>query len=245
MTGQELGYESSMSLGTGVAIGNIRTANSAFVLQDQEVREVIQNFGSRIGWVVSTQYFNRISRTLGIVLDAGLMHSRRRGEFLREYFQQEMISNEFGFENFSNINLHLATHLRFQFGTFKRFYTIAGPYLDQNLLNFSSIQFDQTNYFSSTKVGEEVILERLESPTVVSINERSSIQTRDFGAVFGLGTLLALPGNNIVQLELKYSRGAFRLSENASMRQNRFIIWMAYTIAYPVRTGYQKYMPFE
>jgi hypothetical protein len=245
LIGQELGYESSFSLGSGIAIGNIRAANSDFLLQDQEVREVIQNYGSRTGWVVSTQYFNRINRSLGIVFDAGLMHSRRRGEFIREYFKQEVISNQLGVENFSNINLQVSTQLRLQFGTFKRFYSIAGPYLDQNLLNFSSIQFDQTNYFSSSLVGEEVVLERLESPTTISVNERTTIQTRDFGAILGLGTLLALPGNNLIQLEFKYSRGAFRLSENAGMRQNRFIIWMAYTMVYPVKTGYQKYMPFE
>lgn len=243
--GQELGYKESWMVGLGLSKGNIRSIQHTVLDSDDAllVKE-LENFGPRTGWQLGIGHFYRLAREFGWVSEFSVMYSRRKGQLSESLSTEHVIYNQTGSLNYSNVHLQLFTAPRWQFGTFNRFYTTAGPYLDYNLWNLSSYAGTKVSYYEKQNIQGDISYRRLDQPESVSTREKSNIRQFDFGGMICLGTLLALPGNDLIQLEIRYSRGAFRISDTPGVRQNRFLVVMGYALTGHQPEGYQKYMPF-
>lgn len=242
---QELGYNTSWMVGLGVSKGNIRSIqHSVLDANDALLVKELENFGPRTGWQLGLGHFYRLARKFGWVSEFSVMYSRRKGQLTEVLSTNYIIYNQTGNLNYSNVHLQLFTAPRLQFGTFNRFYASAGPYVDYNLWNLSSFNGTKISYYEKQNIQGDISYRKLDQPESVSTQEKSNIRQFDFGGMICLGTLLALPGNNLIQLEIRYSRGAFRISDTPGVRQNRFLLVMGYSITGYQAENYQKYMPF-
>jgi len=242
---QELGYQQSWTFGLGVSRGNIRSIeHSELGANDALLVKELENFGPRTGWQIGFGHFYRLGRSTGWVSEFSVMYSRRKGQLNEVLSNEHVIYNQTGSLNYSNVHLQLFSAPRWQFGTFNRFYTSVGPYLDYNLWNLSSFDGTKVSYFEKQEIQGDISYRRLDQPESIDTREKSNIRQFDFGGMVCMGTLLALPGNDLIQLEIRYSRGAFRISDTPGVRQNRFLVVLGYTFTGPQPDSYQKYMPF-
>lgn len=242
---QELGYKKSWMVGIGVSKGNIRSIqHSELAANDALLVKEMENFGPRTGWQLGIGHFYRLARRFGWVSEFSVMYSRRKGQLTEVLSTDYIIYNQTGNLNYSNVHLQLFTAPRLQFGTFNRFYTSVGPYVDYNLWNLSSFDGTKVSYYEKQNIQGNISYRKLDHPKSVSTQEKYNIRQFDFGGMICLGTLLALPGNDLIQLEIRYSRGAFRISDTPGVRQNRFLVVMGYAITGYQAENYQKYMPF-
>src|SRR5690606_38317491 len=133
---------------------------------------------------------------------------------------------------------------RLYFGQFKRFYIEVGPYLEWNILNLSSFNGSRVEYFEVTRdLGKPVLVE-LNDPSESAVQYKAEIKQTDFGGAISFGTFLALPGQHMIQLELRYSRGALSISEFKGMRQNRFIFLLSYSLPHYKSHSIDLYLPY-
>jgi len=242
---QELGFLNSWNVGLGVSFNNIRSV-SFVEFNDDELRLArdLRNGGATRGLQISFANFSRLSRHVGIFSEVSLMHSRKKGYFEEELSQGRIIYIDQGLVNYSNLLFQIHVAPRVQFGRFNRYFVSLGPYIDQNIWNFSTNNGYRVSYFEKVNQSGKVELIELDQPEEKAFSESSSINPIDFGGIFTIGTLLALPGKNLIQVEFRYSRGAFRISDIPGVRQNRFSLVCSYAFTKPIGDSYLKYMPY-
>lgn len=242
---QEIGFLSSWNIGAGVSFNNIRSASFVEITEGElQLATDLRNGGATRGLHVSFSNFRRINRRIGVVSELKLMHSRKRGYFEEELSQNEIIYRHQGSIHFSNLLIQLFVAPRYQFGRFNRYFLAMGPYIDQNIWNFSTNEGYKVSYFDQVEFHGAKQLVALDHPREVALSQSSAINPIDFGGMLSLGTFLALPGKNMLQVEFRYSRGAFRISDIPGVRQNRFFMVLSYAITKPIGDSYLKYMPY-
>ena len=245
---QELGFDRSFTLGVGLSHSNLNPSNTIIETEkDILIIKDIENYGPRTGWSFNSGLYQRIDRHWGIYGELAIQYSRRKGTLDELLTHTMTITQKNGILRYNNLHAQILLAPRFQFGQFNRFYISIGPYFDQNLWNFSSFQYSET-FFANPEpilVDGELIFDSLEEPVVEINDDPAAIKPFDFGGQIMVGTILSLPGKNSLALELRYARGAFRLAETHGVRQNRFVLFVGYSInTYSRNTSYQKYIPF-
>jgi hypothetical protein len=230
---QMLPAKHSWTFGMGPVYGSV-TANEQTTYSTLENEILIIQEGTSIGRSLGFGlHFGKTffySKQLSFQTEITLMHARRKTSIQESLSFTELIQSSNGIVRLNNLYLQFALSPRYQFGLFKRYYVSAGPYTEFNLLNFSKYSGEKVKYFEVNENGAEPLLSRLNEPLKQEINKRIRIRNWDFGGFVALGTLLAFPGKDYLQVEMRYSRGAFRVAENPSLRQNRFQILFIYNL---------------
>lgn len=187
--------------------------------------------GRSLGIAIHGSFIYQRHRRYALVFENSLMHSRRKGNIEESKFYIELIEKKQGELKINNLYLQSALAPRIYFGSFKRIFIQAGMYFELNLLNFSKFSGDQIRYYDIIEEGgSNSILAQLPSPTKTSFVESKRVKPYDFGGIVGSGFMISLPGKDAIQVEIRYTRGAFNLSEIPGIRQNRIQMVLSYNI---------------
>lgn len=245
LTGQELGFRNSWSFTAGFNLSNIRSVkHQSYPLPERALIQVLEREQAGIGFQLGAGRYTRFSRQSGLVMEANILQSIRRAHYSAAYSGTELISTRSGEFSYNNVYGQTVILLRRQFGMFNRFYVQAGPYLDFNLINLSTFNGQHVTYFEETMINGRPVLAPLHEPHTTDQLERHRTNRLDAGGALSAGTLLALPGNHCLQLELRYSRGVFRLGDITGVRQNRWTLLLSYLIPERPAQGYHRYQPY-
>ncbi len=246
LAGQELGFRNSWSVSTGFNLSNIRSVrHQSYPLPERALIQVLEGERAGIGFQLGAGRYTRFSRQNGLVMEAHILQSIRRAHYSAVYSGTELISTKSGEFSYNNVYGQAAFLLRRQFGMFNRFYLQAGPYLDFNLINLSTFNGRHVTYFEETMVNGMPVLAPLHEPHTTDQLEKHRTNRLDAGGALSAGTLLALPGNHCLQLELRYSRGVFRIGDITGVRQNRWTLLLSYLIPERPAKGYHRYQPYQ
>jgi hypothetical protein len=243
---QELGYDSGWSITTGVVYSNLRSTSHT---ENKDIESALiqemRNSGPRSGWQLSIGHYIRNSRRWGILAETSVLHSRRSGDLEESFSNEQLIYTRSGIMSFNNLYLQILVAPRIQFGMFNRYYLSLGPYMDVNVMNFSLSKGEQVDYAEAQAINGRIEYVQLEEPKIFDYKDQPRMRQTDFGGVVMLGTMLALPGNDFLTVELRYSRGVFRMSNIPGVRQNRFSIHIGYTMVYNAYESVRKYLPYS
>jgi hypothetical protein len=185
-------------------------------------RGASHGFSFQTGWI-----FPAVKR-FSIVPELNLLYTNRKGTVHQSLVISEIIRDREGILNLSNLSAQSVLSGRWHFGLFFRNYIQIGPYFEMNLHNRSQFNGLETEFFEVLYPDGELVLNRLSVPRQYDFEERIAMRMMDFGGILSIGTLLALPGKDVLQVELRYSRGAWNLTSYEGIRQNRLIIALAY-----------------
>lgn len=243
---QELGYSRIWSVQTGVMYSTV-TASGKHIERDADLfihSEQIEKYKTKMGWMAGLGHFQRINRCLGIQMAMSFAHSRKSAQYQSNTIFQKVVETVDGSFLYNNLYFQTYAAPRLYFGQFKRFYVELGPYLEWNILNLSSFKGSKVEYFEVVHdLGRPVLVE-LSNPTESKLDHKADIKKTDFGGAISVGTFLALPGQHMIQLELRYSRGAFLFSEFKGMRQNRFFFILSYSLPHFKSHSIDLYLPY-
>lgn len=244
--GQELGYSRIWSVQTGIMYSTVTTSGKHTELNADQflLSEQIEKYKTKMGWLAGVGYFQRVNRRMGVQTALSFAHSRKSAQYQSNTIFQEIVETVDGSFLYNNLYFQSYAAPRIYFGQFRRFYIEVGPYLEWNVLNFSSFKGSKTEYFEVTHdLGKPVLVE-LSDPSESQLHYKADIKQTDFGGAISFGTFLALPGQHMIQLELRYSRGAFLFSEFKGMRQNRFFFILSYSLPHFKSHSIDLYLPY-
>lgn len=243
---QELGYPRIWSIQTGIMYSTVTSSGKQIQMNDDlfMLSEQIQKYKTKIGWQAGLGHFQRMNRFMGIQVAMSIAHSRRSAHYESNTTFQEVLEKVDGSFSYNNIYFQTYAAPRLYFGQFNRFYFEIGPYLEWNVLNLSSFNGSKTEFFEVSHEQGKPVLVELADPTESPVNHKAEIKQTDFGGAISVGTFLALPGQHMLQLELRYSRGAFLFSEFKGMRQNRFFVIFSYSLPHFKSHSINLYLPY-
>lgn len=227
---QMLPLSQSHFIGIAPVFGSLSITNK---IESDEVSRWKMNSalarGASRGFSVQSGWNFPLGRRFTLVPEWNLLYTNRKGAIHQSYILSEIIRERKGTLHLSNLSMQSALACRWHFGLFFRSYLQLGPYFEVNLHNRSQINGHETEFFEVNYPDGELVLNRLPMPRQYDFEERIAMRTLDIGGIVSIGTLLALPGKDVVQLELRYSRGAWNLTSFQGIRQNRLILSLAYT----------------
>jgi hypothetical protein len=236
---QQLSYKSSINFGIGNVYSKISTSklDSKTHANGETTLSTIRSVGRSYGFSLQFSKVWRLENQMGLILESSLIHARRKGVFEESHLVPELFLKRNGSVSFNNLYAQILLAPRYYFGMFKRSFVQAGPYLESNLANFSRWKGDATQFYRKEVIDNSVEYIALSTPLNYQYNESVKLRKWDFGAVIGIGTQLALPGKDLIEVELRYARGSFSIADIDYLRQNRIMIVIAYGI---VNLGYSR-----
>ncbi len=243
---QELGYSRIWSVQTGIMYSTVTSSGKHTELNADKflLSEQIQKYKTKMGWQAGVGHFQRLNRYMGIQMALSFAQSRKSAQYQSNKVFNEVVETVDGAFLYNNIYFQSYAAPRLFFGQFKRFYLEIGPYLEWNILNLSSFNGSRVEYFEVTHdLGKPVLIE-LADPSESKLTHKAEIKQTDFGGAITIGTFLALPGQHMIQLELRYSRGAFLFTEFKGMRQNRFFFIVSYSLPHFKSHSIDLYLPY-
>lgn len=227
---QVLPLSQSHFVGIAPVFGSLSITNkiesdglSRWKMNSALARGASRGFSLQSGWIFP------IGRRISLVPEWNLLYTNRKGAVHQSYILSEIIRERKGTLHLSNLSMQSALACRWYFGLFFRNYIQLGPYLEMNLHNRSQINGHETEFFEVNFPDGELVLNRLPTPRHYDFEERIGMRMLDFGGILSIGTQLALPGKDVLQVEVRYSRGAWNLTSYRGIRQNRLILALAYT----------------
>lgn len=231
LSGQVLNFTQSWNIGLSPVYSRLSTVQNKFT-QSQGIwnNNSINTEGRSLGFALHFAKQFKLNKHISFTLETSLLHSRRKGNIEQSYILSELIQNRRGVIHLNNLYSQLLAAPKFHFGLFQRNYVFAGPYLEINLLNFSNFKGNSTTYYDLDWVNGEQVLNKLATPQTSSFKESIPIRNIDYGILVGIGTLLALPGKDAILVEMRYSRGAYKVYYAPDLRQNRVHICFFYSI---------------
>jgi hypothetical protein len=227
---QMLPLSQSHFIGIAPVFGSLSITNkiefepaSRWKMNSALARGASRGFSVQSGWIFP------LGRRFSFVPEVNLLYTNRKGAIHQSYIISEIIRDRKGTLHLSNLSMQNAMAFRWHFGLFLRNYLQLGPYFEVNLHNRSQINGLETEFFEMQYPDGELVLNRLSVPRHYDFEERISMRILDFGGILSVGTQLALPGKDVLQVELRYSRGAWNITSYQGIRQNRLILTLAYT----------------
>ncbi len=231
MSAQVLNYTQSWNIGFSPVYSRLSTVEKKFTQSHGMWNSnSINTEGRSLGFALHFTKQFRLSKHYSFTFETSLIHSRRKSNLEQSFILTELIQNRRGVIHLNNLYNQLFAAPKFHFGLFQRNYVFVGPYLEVNLLNFSNFKGNNTRYYDLDWVNGEQVLSKLATPQTSSFKESIPIRNIDYGILLGIGTLLALPGKDAILVELRYSRGAYKVYYAPDLRQNRVHICFFYSI---------------
>jgi len=236
---QQLSYKSTFNIGIGNVYSKISTVDKDHqkIENGETVLSSISSGGRNYGISIQMSKTWKFNNSMAFILESSVLHARRKGKMEETHFIPDLFLQRTGALSFNNLYGQIAAAPRLFFGMFRRAYVQAGPYWEANLANFSRYRGNVTQFYSKEINNNNVEYALLSSPLSFDQTERIKLRNWDFGAMVSIGTQLSLPGKDIIEVELRYARGSFSISEYENLRQNRVMIILSYAI---VNLGYHK-----